>query len=473
MSDYIDPRLDPSSPYYDAELANYYDYYLQEAYAADEQMAQSDPNASGGMGGAGALGGPLGLYAAYEALKPTAPAAAATVPAAAAPVADAASAIQYDPGITDYISNLFSGGAPSGLGDAYNLAASGIVPEGQISLLPGAVDSITPATQLGGAITSGLQGLGMGAETAGSLGGALGQGIPIAGGLYSGYNLLNNLMDNKKDPVGGALSGLGAGGSLYALGMMQPELLPVAVLAGLATGMTGSGKPESQKARDDVRENLLNAGIIGPDYSILGYDIGTEDPLADGRHRYDVDFSRSGVGNLVGALNPLGWISGGGRNTPGEQMTGYLVNAALESGKDPFSAALELYRQYGLTDPQSAINAVTQLKLSEDERAAAVNAINSLYGGGRSAIGAAGTAVGLDKYGKPVKQEAAKLPATTMSVGNKQPAPKLPAATMSVGNKQPARSPATGFSRPDARGVRLQKLTNSPLAQAYKRRYGR
>jgi gas vesicle protein len=105
-----------------------------------------------------------------------------------------------------------------------------------------------------------LSGAGTGATTAG--GGFLSNALPIAGGLYGAYTLGQNLMDNKKDPLGGAASGAALGASV---GSVLPGVGTLigggigAVVGGLA-GLFGTDK--STKERQAERwGNLEKQGI--------------------------------------------------------------------------------------------------------------------------------------------------------------------------------------------------------------------
>lgn len=310
-------------------------------------------------------------------------------------------------GLTDWMSNLFggdSGAAPatpsiaqvSALGD-FGSGANAMMDA--YSGVPGlGLTGAAPATQtgaqmLGSSISSGLGGLGVGAQTAGAVGSTLGYGIPIAGGLYSGYNLAQNMMDNKKDPGGGAMAGAGLGGSLAALGAFG-ALGPAGILAaaliggagGAGLGMFGGNKDKDQLARDAVRAQMKEVGFLGPDkndYNLTLADGSVFDIGKDGETKnYNVDFSRQGIGDVVGAVNPLAAIMSGGDAKLNSDFAGYFTNAASGSG-DPYANARALYEKAGL-DHNSAYSNVWNLfnagKLDAAKRDAYLNGVDQVFG---------------------------------------------------------------------------------------------
>lgn len=208
------------------------------------------------------------------------------------------------------------------------------------------------AEALGQNIGSGLQAIGLGPQTASSAGSALGTAIPVAGGLYSTYQLGRNAMDNKKDPMGGALAGAGLAGSLGALGLLGAlgpigwaAALGLGAAGGAGLGMIGGNKGKDQLRRDSIRRSLRDQGLVqqqGDSWTVSGIpgvDIGVEDrnqlqnvgQNIDGRSTrasWDVDFSRGGntdnqVAALSGLAEALGYTGKGGSD-----VVGMLHNAA-------------------------------------------------------------------------------------------------------------------------------------------------
>lgn len=254
------------------------------------------------------------------------------------------------------------------------------------------------AAALGSNITSGLEYLGVGSQTAGTIGSGLGTAIPVAGGLYSGYNLAQNLMDDKKDPMGGALSGAGLGASLAALGLLGP-VGPLAALAlgaagGGALGMIGSGKDKDQIARDQVRKALKEAGVVDDQWNLTLADGSKFDIGADGSiQNYNVDFGKEGVGDIVAATNPLAAIVTGGNPKLKSDFAGYFTNAAMSAG-DSIENIKKLYADAGL-DHAKAYKSIQEMvaaeKLSKEEGDAYLNGLDQLFGVGAYGSGQKGS----------------------------------------------------------------------------------
>ena len=131
---------------------------------------------------------------------------------------------------------------------------------------PGLLESVGGSLSNAGAFANGAMGgsfgpVASGAEYAASLSGAgtgattaagsgfLSNALPIAGGLYGAYTLGQNLMDNKKDPLGGAASGAALGASV---GSVLPGVGTLigggigAVVGGLA-GLFGTDKSTKER----------------------------------------------------------------------------------------------------------------------------------------------------------------------------------------------------------------------------------
>ena len=108
-----------------------------------------------------------------------------------------------------------------------------------------------------------LSGAGMVPTTGGSF---LSNALPIAGGALGAYGLATNLMDNKKDPLGGAASGAALGASV---GSFLPGVGTLigggigAVVGGLA-GLFGTDKSTKERQAERWGE-LQKQGIAGVD----------------------------------------------------------------------------------------------------------------------------------------------------------------------------------------------------------------
>ena len=274
------------------------------------------------------------------------------------------------------------------------------------------------AAALGSNIGSGLEYLGVGAESAGAIGSGLGTAIPVVGGLYGGYNLAQNLLDDKKDPMGGAMSGVATGA---ALGSFIPGVGTLVggglgALAGGALGMTGSGKGEDQVARDKVRAALQSAGMLDDKYNLTLADESKFDIGADGSiQNYNVDFEKEGVGDIVAAANPLAALVTGGDPKLKSDFAGYFTNAAMSSGES-LENIKKFYADAGF-DHAKAYAGINKLaeegKLSREEADAYLNGLDSLFGVNAYAKGAEPVSEGRGSGGgssKPKPAPAAPTP---------------------------------------------------------------
>lgn len=146
---------------------------------------------------------------------------------------------------------------------------------------PGILESVGNSISNAGAFTNAAMGgsfgpVASGAEYGASLSGAgmvpttggsfLSNALPIAGGALGAYGLATNLMDNKKDPLGGAASGAALGASV---GSFLPGVGTLigggigAVVGGLA-GLFGTDKSTKERQAERWGE-LQKQGIAGVD----------------------------------------------------------------------------------------------------------------------------------------------------------------------------------------------------------------
>lgn len=326
-------------------------------------------------------------------------------------------------GIWDWITGGSAGAAPASpsLASVSAMGDLGLPPAMPELVSAGIIPEQSGAQMLGGYIGSGLEGLGLGAETAGSIGSTLGYGIPIAAGLYGGYQLANNLMDNKKDPLGGGLSGAATGAAIGSfvpgIGTLAGAL--VGGLGGSVLGSFGGNKDKDQLARDAVRARMKETGFLGPDegdYNIQLPDGSMFDIGKDGETKnYNVDFSRAGMGDLVGAVNPLAAIMSGGDAKLNSDYAGYFTNAASGGTGDPYANARALYEKAGL-DHSSAYSNVWNLfnagKLDAAKRDAYLNGVDQVFGA--------------NAYAKTGPQAAGNFTAQAPGFGIPQPAAPKP-----------------------------------------------
>lgn len=129
----------------------------------------------------------------------------------------------------------------------------------------------------------------------------------------------------------------------------------------------GSGKGEDQRKRDAYRGNIQDFGIIDDDYILefngKKFDFGAEDldgligdiapdQLLNGagatpdNKGFNINWDSPNFDeNLVGAINPLAFISTGGDEKMQSDFVGQFYNAAMASG-DPYGFVDNLYNKY-------------------------------------------------------------------------------------------------------------------------------
>lgn len=146
------------------------------------------------------------------------------------------------------------------------------------------------------------------------------------------------------------------------------------------------GKGKDQLARDAVRKNLLKSGFVDDKYNVTLPDGSTYNIGVDGSKfgkASDVDFSKEGIGDVVGAINPLVEIITGGNDKLRSDFAGYLTNAAISSG-DANTNVKALYEKAGI-DKTSAVEAINAMaeggSITPEEKAAYLNGLNSVFGG--------------------------------------------------------------------------------------------
>lgn len=382
-------------------------------------------------------------------------------------------------GLTDWLSNLWSGS------EAAPVAADslGALQGGNSALeMAGAIPNVgtapvSGATMLGNGISSGLGSLGVGAQTAGAIGSTLGTAIPIAGGLYGGYQLYNNLSDNRKDPGGGAMAGAATGA---AIGSFVPGIgtLAGALIGGVggaALGSFGGNKDKDQLARDAVRKQMKETGFLGSgegDYNLQLADGSMFDIGKDGETKnYNVDFSRAGVDGVVRASDPLAAIMTGGDRKLTSDYAGYFTNAAMSSG-DPLENVRAQYAKAGL-DHSSAYGNVWNLfnagKLDAARRDGYLDSLDQAFGVGAYA-GTGPQAFDANKPGSGGFAPAVPPP-TAPTPEIQKPAVKPLAqgtgllAPLPQNKPTPAGVQLTPGPRPQATGMQAQQQALTPQLQ--------
>ena len=285
------------------------------------------------------------------------------------------------------------GGVPAAAAAAPAAAASVAAPvAGTSALLPGgasfATSSAPVATSVGGGtiLANGT----VVPAAAPSIGGAALTGAGIGAGALTGYLQGQGVMD--------AVQGKRMGTANQAA--LALPTFGASFLYNPARKLFGSKKHGDQKQRDSVRSQLRNAGFFDKDEKgnqtwnvTMG---GNTFEWGDGRRyvpnqgvnidgkterrMHDVDWSRADSGSLVGALNPLGYLMGGGSSRSGD-FTGYATNTLQGSSANPS----DMYQRAGY-DWGSARHGIQGLydqgKIDEGKRDAFFNGLDEVFGQG-------------------------------------------------------------------------------------------
>ena len=161
-----------------------------------------------------------------------------------------------------------------------------------------------------------------------------------------------------------------------------------------------SGKDSDQRRRDAIRERLQSVDFVDDDFllelptpegGLSTFDIGAEEFGDDGQATFDVDFGLGGIGETVGAANPLAAIVSGGDPKLTSDFSGMFTNAIQQSGLDPNTATREMYDRLGV-DRNRAYNAVLNMgNIDNNTKEAYLAAIDKTFGipnptGGRAVL---------------------------------------------------------------------------------------
>ncbi|RMD84336.1 MAG: hypothetical protein D6808_07150 [Candidatus Dadabacteria bacterium] len=208
------------------------------------------------------------------------------------------------------------------IGDAAELAYGFFQGKGEVKLAEKAVQS---SIRLKGVNLGGISG-----------------GINAASSLYS---LVNRWGHNS--PFEGAIDGASAGayiGSHIVPGIGTVIGGVIGGIAGAVTGLIKTGKHKDQIARDALRDFLKEVGVIDDSCSLtlydgtkyyIGFDGGHKLTNLDGSKRrpYNTDPSNPLTDKAIGILQPIAAMLTGGDRKLKNDLTGYLVNAALSNAK--------------------------------------------------------------------------------------------------------------------------------------------
>lgn len=253
-------------------------------------------------------------------------------------------------GVHGLVNSLMGGGSgatASGIG-AGQAGLSGSIG----GLAPGA--SIAEAGPMSSSLVGGAsQGAAAAPSAMGGLGPMAGVAALAALGANRGFKAYES---SKHRGLGDAFAHqLSDPGGIAGLTLAAPITIP-AIIAG---SLFGGKKHKDQYARDSVRQQMLQSGIIGDDYNLdLGngtsFNVGQDgqhmltNAGGEQRHPYDVDWNDPRSASAVGAADPLAYYFSqqAGQTDPNRQanFAGYLSNTIL-SGGDPEQNARALYQK--------------------------------------------------------------------------------------------------------------------------------
>lgn len=223
-----------------------------------------------------------------------------------------------------------------------------------------------------------------------------------AGGLatlYGGYQLANHWgQDNwKQGAMDGATMGAGIGT------MINPGLGTViggalGAVGGAALGSIKVGKHKDQVKRDAVRDYMIQAGILNPDYSLdlangkkgdMGVDGGFKYKNVDGGERaaYETDTSNPFTHQAIGWANPLAELVAKGDDKVRSDLAGQMVNLATKDANslEEVRANMKaIFARYGAsTDEATQFLDMVHKNggMSDDEFNSAVYGLGTLMSG--------------------------------------------------------------------------------------------
>jgi hypothetical protein len=221
--------------------------------------------------------------------------------------------------------------------------------------------------------------------------GAAASTATIVGGIYGAYDLIANW--GASTPAQGASSGMAVGAALGTViggpGFGTAIGAAIGTIAGGLIGAIQAGKHKDQKVRDQMREALVNAGILDSDYKLpladgTMYNMGRDGgPRAEfgGLRPYEIDSSNPLAKYAISWVNPLVELIAQGNPKLKADFVGYFTNAALTNAKslDDVRKNVNLFVQrFGLTD-ESLAQAITKGAqsgaLAPDVAAAYINGI--------------------------------------------------------------------------------------------------
>jgi hypothetical protein len=211
--------------------------------------------------------------------------------------------------------------------------------------------------------------------------------LGAAGALYGGATLARNLMDRRKDPKGGAMSGAALGGGLAAAAPLLgfASLGPVGILgAALAGGVLGGGLGlfgNSKNYFDAKARHDSLARITGDKKMPLQFSGGqslSPQEFAKNSATYNYDQSSPTMERDISVSNPLAYVLTGERDPFAKRLTD-LSGAIANLSKQGVGAG-ELYSKFGV-DPNEARRRIQSASdLDNSVRAAYLAGLDRTFG---------------------------------------------------------------------------------------------
>jgi hypothetical protein len=166
----------------------------------------------------------------------------------------------------------------------------------------------------------------------------------------------------------------------------------IGTIAGGLIGAITAGKHKDQRARDQVREALVQNGILDSNYHLQladgnTYNMGLDGgPKAEfgGRRPFEVDFSNPMAKYAVSWMNPLIEVLAQGNKKLQTDFVGYFANAAMSNAKtlqDVAKNVNSFMQRFGVTPEalaQTVIQAAQNGQLDSNVAAAYVNGLQQL-----------------------------------------------------------------------------------------------
>jgi hypothetical protein len=182
----------------------------------------------------------------------------------------------------------------------------------------------------------------------------------VAGGVMGALDIAMNW--GRSTPARGAASGSAVGamvGTFICPGVGTAIGAAIGAIGGGLLGSIKTGKHKDQKVRDQVRDFLMQKGVIDSNYSIgladgsrfnIGYDGGPKKEL-NGRRPFETDMSNPLTKYAISWLNPVVAFVSQGNEKVQSDFVGYFANAAISNAKslDDVKANVNtIMKQFGI-----------------------------------------------------------------------------------------------------------------------------